>query len=325
MAPNLAAAQHAQIRDMIADGGFYDTEIADAVECSRNAVGAIRANIQCFGRTNAPRNVSGPRRSITPSMHEAMLDFLLSKPEQYLDELVVFIWDEFEVLVSTSTVSRELKSVGWSKKRARQEAAQRDPDLRDYYLHEISSFDAEHLVFVDESGCDKRCGFRRTGWSPLGVTPVQVARFQRGELYQILPAYTVDGVLTSQIFQGSTDSSIFEDFIQQLLSACGRWPERHSVLVMDNASFHHSERITELCREAGVKLVYLPPYSPDLNPIEEFFAELKRFVKRNWVMREENPDQDFSSYLQWCVDVVGAKGRSAKGHFRHSGLVVEDL
>jgi transposase len=54
------------------------------------------------------------------------------------------------------------------------------------------------------------------------------------------------------------------------------------VLVMDNASFHHSGRIEQMCSEAGVKLVYLPTYSPDLNPIEEYFAELKAFIRRNW-------------------------------------------
>ncbi|KAJ5480242.1 hypothetical protein N7530_005751 [Penicillium desertorum] len=59
---------------------------------------------------------------------------------------------------------------------------------------------------------------------------------------------------------------------------------------MDNASFHHSERITQMCVDTGVKLVYLPPYSPDLNPIEEFFAELKAFIKRNWSYYEVDPD-----------------------------------
>jgi transposase len=75
---------------------------------------------------------------------------------------------------------------------------------------------------------------------------------------------------------------MFKDFIEELLHHCGRWPEPKSVLIMDNASFHHTERIIELCSNAGVKLLYLPPYSPDLNPIEEFFAELKAFVRRNW-------------------------------------------
>jgi transposase len=45
-----------------------------------------------------------------------------------------------------------------------------------------------------------------------------------------------------------------------------------------------------MCIEAGVKLVYLPPYSPDLNPIEEFFSELKAFIRRNWVRYEEDPE-----------------------------------
>jgi transposase len=127
------------------------------------------------------------------------------------------------------------------------------------------------------------------GWAPLGVTPVQIARFQREKRYQILPAYIQDGVIYARVFQGSIDSIIFESFIEQLLPLMGTWPEPKSVLVMDNASFHHTEPIEQMCRDAGVKLVFLPPYSPDFNPIEEFFAELKAFIKRHWGIYEENP------------------------------------
>jgi transposase len=97
------------------------------------------------------------------------------------------------------------------------------------------------------------------------VTPIQVSRFQREQRYQILPAYTQDGVILAHIFQGSTDSTVFEDFVEQLLPLCGKWLEPKSVFVMDNASFHHTKRIKEMCHDAGVKLVYLLPYSPDLN------------------------------------------------------------
>jgi hypothetical protein len=107
-------------------------------------------------------------------------------------------------------------------------------------------------LYVDESGCDKR-----TGWSPLGTTPVQIARYQREQRWQILPAYTQDGILLSRVFQGTTDSAVFEDYIKQLLQHCGRWPEPNSVLVMDNASFHHTERIAQMCVDVGVKLMYL--------------------------------------------------------------------
>jgi hypothetical protein len=86
--------------------------------------------------------------------------------------LVVFLWDEFTVVVSTATVSRALKSSGWSRKKCRRVAQGRNADLRDFYMYKWSAFCSFQLVYVDESGCDKRAGFRRTGWSPLGTTPV---------------------------------------------------------------------------------------------------------------------------------------------------------
>jgi transposase len=325
MAPNLAASQHELIRNMIIDGGFTHPEIAWTAECSRDAVKAISANLRRFGSTTAPRNGGGRRRSITPSMLGALREHLIEKPGQYLDELVVFLWDEFEVLVSIATISRALRSTGWSKKQSRRVAKEQNPELRDFYLHNLSSFASYQLVYVDESGCNKRIGFRRTGWSPLGTTPVQTAKTRRGQRFQILPAYTQDGVLLARVFQGPIDGAVFEDFIEELLSLCGRWPERNSVLIMDNASFHHSEHIEQMCDDAGVKLVYLPPYSPDLNPIEEFFAELKSFIKRNWEVYERNAEEDFSAFLEWCLDIVGAKENSAKGHFRHAGLTIEEL
>lgn len=140
-----------------------------------------------------------------------------------------------------------------------------------------------------------------------------------------LPAYTQDGVLLARVFRGSTDSAVFEDFLAELLPLCGRWPEPKSVLIMDNASFHHTERIEQMCVEAGVKLVYLPPYSPHFNPIEEFFAELKAFIKRSWQHFEQDPEQGFDTFLGWCIDVVGGKEKSARGHFRHAGVTVEEL
>jgi hypothetical protein len=73
------------------------------------------------------------------------------------------------------------------------------------------------------------------------VTPVQISKFHRGQRHRILPAYAQDGIMMAHIFKGLTDAAFFEDFIQQLLQHCGRWPEPKSVLVIDNASFHHLE------------------------------------------------------------------------------------
>jgi transposase len=325
MAPNLAVSQHYLIRDMILSKTLKNADIASVAGCSRRSITAIRSNLRRFGATKAPSNRIGRLRSITCTMLKALCEHLIEKPDMFQDEMVIFLWDEFSILVTTSSISRALASIGWSKKIARRLAKQRNADLRDYYFHRLSAFRSYHLVYVDESGCDKRIGLRRTGWSPLGVTPVQVCRYHRERRYQILPAYAQDGVILARIFHGSVDSNIFEDFIEQLLLHCGKWPQPKSVLVMDNASFHRSQKIEQLCADAGVKLLYLPPYSPDLNPIEEFFAEMKAFIRKNWHIYEDLPYQDFGIYLEWCVDVVGSKEQSARGHFRHAGLTVEEF
>jgi transposase len=84
------------------------------------------------------------------------------------------------------------------------------------------------------------------------------------------------------VYEGSTDTEMFEAFIETLLPYCGRWPEPRSVLIMDDASFHFSDKIQQMCDEAGVVIRDMSPYSPDLSPIEEFFGELKTYTRQVW-------------------------------------------
>lgn len=94
--------------------------------------------------------------------------------------------------------------------------------------------------------------------------------------------------------------------------------------MIDNASFYHSERIQQMCDDAGVVLLYLPPYSPDLNPIEEFFRELKTYIRQAWDEHISFVRANFRSFLEECVEVVGARKRSARGHFRRAGISIND-
>jgi transposase len=233
-----------------------------------------------------------------------------------------FISEEFDISVSEHSIRRSLKACDWSKKKTQRVACERDKNLRDACLYELSEYKSYQLVFVDESGCDTLAGIRRTGWAPRGMPAVQTARFHREDRHQILPAYTQSGVIHSRIFQGSTDGEFFEDFVTELLPMCGRWPEPNSVLVMDNASFHQGASIKELCEEAGVMLFFLSPYSPDLNPIEELFSQLKAFIRRHWRKQAHNFD-NFGDFLRWAVGLVGSDVQSAQGHFRNSGLTID--
>ncbi len=238
MAPNISASQQMEIRGTIEESSLTNQQIADVAKCSSRTVSTYRTNLKRFGSTKAPFNGQGGRpRSMADWMLKALLTLLSRKPCLQQDEMAIFIFDNFGETLSTSTIGRALRKAGWSKKVARRIAMEQCPDLRDMYLHDLSPFDKDHIVYVDETGRDNTAGFRRTGWSPLGVTPVQIARFQRGQRYHILPAFTSDGVLYAHICQGTTDGAVFEAFLEQLLPRCGRWPEPRSVLIMDNAVF----------------------------------------------------------------------------------------
>jgi transposase len=153
MAPTFAASQHDMIRDMILSKSLKSVDMAAAAGCSDRTIRNIGTNMQSFGSTRAPFNGGGRRRRITPVMLDALREKLLEKPGMYQDEMIVFLYDEFDILVNTSAVSRALASIGWTKKATRQIAIERNAELRDYYLYNLSDFKSYHLIYVDESGC----------------------------------------------------------------------------------------------------------------------------------------------------------------------------
>ena len=95
MAPNLAASQRNLIHDMIVSKSFTARQIAEAADCSIRGVKRFRSNMRYFGSMKAPRNGGGRTRSITPSMLDTLREHLFEKPNRYLDEMVLYLWDEF--------------------------------------------------------------------------------------------------------------------------------------------------------------------------------------------------------------------------------------
>jgi DDE superfamily endonuclease len=73
------------------------------------------------------------------------------------------------------------------------------------------------------------------------------------------------------------------------------------------------------------RLVYLPPYSPDLNPIKEHFGELKAFIRHRGKMFMRNRGQDFKGFLKLVIIIVGRRIKSARGHCRHSRWVIKEV
>jgi transposase len=177
------------------------------------------------------------------------------------------------------------------------------------------------LVFIDESACNERTGDRKFGWSPVGVECKVSRPLKRSERWSILPALCNKGYMDWMIYQGAITADLFVEFLRErVLPYCTAYPGVRSVIIMDNASIHKDRRIQEACDEVGVLLKFLPPYSPDFNPIEATFKDLKAWVKKNYRRVEEF--EEFSDFLEYAV-AQNCKG-DARGHFRTSGYIVRE-
>jgi transposase/transposase-like protein len=136
------------------------------------------------------------------------------------------------------------------------------------------------LVFVDESGANtKRTRFR--GRAPIGQR--QVARVPLGH-YQtttLVCAIRLTGPSAPWLFEGAMDGEMFLAWIQQ-----GLVPvlQKGDVVIMDNLPTHKVAGVLQAIEEAGARLIYLPPYSPDFNPIENMWSKIKQIL-RSWAPR----------------------------------------
>lgn len=240
-------------------------------------------------------------------------------------DMANFLHQEYGVKVSRSTISRTLMRVGWTKKVTRTIAKERSQDLRDDYIERRSHYKAEQMIFVDESGSDRGLATLRRGYAPKGATPVQRKRFHRGKRVQVLPAYTIDGVIYCEAYEENTDTQVFEGFLERLLPFCGRYPEPRSVIFMDNASFHFfSPKTKEILAAAGVIIEYQPLYSCDLSPIEFLFGLTKNRIRKRAREDDDLIRGDFKSYLLMQIRVVGSDKNIARGHFRKAQIDIEE-
>ena len=120
---------------------------------------------------------------------------------------------------------------------------------------------------------------------------------KRSERWSLLPAMTVDDYLAHTIFQGAITAEIMEEFLEKEVLPMLQ-PGYH-VLLMDNASIHRSPTIVQLCKDFGIHLEYLPPYSPDYNPIEKSFKVLKSWMKKH--SDEQDKWLQFNSFMEYAV------------------------
>ena len=173
----------------------------------------------------------------------------------------------------------------------------------------VSGLDGKRLVFVDEMGTHTSLA-PLYGYSPRGQRAFFKIPRNRGTNTTLLSSMSLEGMGPSMAIEGSTTKEVFEAYIEHFLAPTLRVGQ---VVVMDNLSAHKGQRVRKLIEDRGCQLLYLPPYSPDLIPIEEAFSKVKRLLR----MIGARTKEALVEAIGKALDAVGAW--DASDFFTHYG------
>jgi transposase len=168
------------------------------------------------------------------------------------------------------------------------------------------------VIFIDETWA-KTNMTRLRGRAPRGQRLVDKSPHGHWHTTTLIAALGIEGVRCSTVVDGAVNADVFESFVEHVL---GPHLRPGDVVVMDNLSSHKGSRIRGLIEKVGAELHYLPPYSPDLNPIEMVFSKIKQML-RSLACRTK--DALWSS-MQRVLDAVTPS--DAINCFRHAGYTL---
>lgn len=148
-------------------------------------------------------------------------------------------------------------------------------EKRKEYQELIQDITPDKLVYIDESGIEAGI-VKDRGW---GKKSQKLAAKKSGKYYErtnIIAGYVNKKSIAPMVFNGSCNTELFNSWVEKFLL---KELNAGQFVIMDNASFHKSKKTKELIESVGCKVIFLPPYSSDLNPIEKFWANMKRWIK----------------------------------------------
>jgi transposase len=175
------------------------------------------------------------------------------------------------------------------------------------------TLDARCLVFVDEMGTNTSLS-PIYGWAKKGHRAYGSVPRNRGKNTTVLASMSMtDGIGPSLAVEGATNAKVFETYVEWVLAPTLR---KGQVVIMDNLSAHKGQRVRELIEGRGCELMYLPSYSPDLNPIEEAFSKIKGLLRKAEARTRE-------ALLEAIAAAISAvSDQDVRGFFEHCGYRV---
>jgi transposase len=192
-------------------------------------------------------------------------------------------------------------------------AAEQDrPDVaarRQQWREAQPGLDADRLVFIDETWASTAMT-RRYGRAPVGVRLVCPVPHGHWKTTTFIAALRADGLTAPLVIDGPVNGDLFVAYVRRVLVPTLRVGD---IVIMDNLICHKRVEVREAIEAAGATVRYLPPYSPDLNPIEQAFAKLKALLRK----AGKRTMEDLWTFLGETLDAFAAQ--ECRNYFRHCG------
>ena len=180
------------------------------------------------------------------------------------------------------------------------------------YGQEIEELDVTKLKFLDEAGSNLAMT-RLYGRAAKGERVIDSVPQNYGSNITMLATLSVTGITAPMTINGAVDGDVFKVYVEQLLAPTLSAGE---IVVMDNLPAHKVTGIRELIEARGAFLIYLPPYSPDLNPIEKGWSKIKTYLKR----AKARTRAELEKALAEALLLISPK--DAEGWFRSCGYAI---
>ena len=181
--------------------------------------------------------------------------------------------------------------------------------MRVLWRMEVGPIDPERLMFVDEMGTHTSLA-PLYAYAPVGERIFFEVPKNRGKNTTLLTSLHRGGMGPSMAVEGATTARLFETYVEKVLVPSLKPGQ---IVVMDNLGAHRPKRIRELIEERGCELLYLPSYSPDLNPIEEALSKIKHILRQIAARTKETLIEAIGRAL------AAVSAQDVRGFFAHCG------
>ena len=289
--------------------------------CRREIASRFRVDVSCITRLLQLRRETGsiePRPlggGKPPALDRGGLERLRALVQKRPDATLEQLRQHLGLDGSIMLVWRALKRLGITRKKKTRHAQERDrPEVRKKrrrFRKEVKAIEPGRLVFVDETGVTTAMT-PAYGRAPRGQRVV-VSAPASWESVTLIAAPGLEGTRAPLAFPGATNEAAFREYVESVLV-----PElrRGDVVVFDNLAAHLKPAVAEAIERAGARVMPLPPYSPDLTPIEAMFSKLKEFLRRAAARSKEALYDALGEALRQMT------AQDILGWFQHEGLCV---